>query len=500
MADIAKTGHSRVFVTEGGARPDHEPAYEPCWRVGGIDHGLGDVERIECPDPDSYSKWIEVAQIQTTESRPTTDIQGRYPVNEESKMARLARRRCIIDIQNHLGRCTDPRNFNDCEKAVIFEDVLITNYSTSELGALTTDANAVIDETGAISASRWYEALPIKFASKGDDVVTNPVIDVVICDSASCGDCEDESDGCQKVFAVDDGATGSPGTAPDVLYSSDKGATWAADDVNSLASGEAATGIACVDEYAVVISNASNSLHYKAKSDILDGVALGWAEVTTGFVVTGEPNDIWSTGTYAFIVGDGGYVYGTSDPTTGVTVLDAGVATTDNLNAVHALNENFAVAVGATDAIIYTRNGTSWQVATATGGGNNLLAVWVVNENLWWVGDDGGSLYYTLDGGNTWTEVTLPGTGWTDVNDIAFATKSVGRIAVDKSGTPKGFVLETWDGGASWTALPRGTGTGTYPANDVMKALAVCSNDVNLCVAVGTADNGTDGVIMVGTD
>lgn len=503
MGIPAKRGSSRVFIIEGGARPDHEPQYKSCWVAGSADHSLGDSERIECPSPNSYNQWEEVGEIQGSDERPTGSLTGVYPIDRESDMRRIAQKRCEVDIQIHMGRCTDPRLFNDCEKAVIFEGGKLSNYSTTELGAISSGDQAKIDESSDFSGKRFYEALPITVVERGASTVVNPVVDVVICDNPSCGDCEEESDGCQTIYAVDDGATGSPGTAPDLLYSTDKAASWAAEDINSLASGEPATGVACLDKYVVVISNTSNSLHYKEKDDV--GTAGGWTEETTGFVAACEPNNIWGVGNYAFIVADSGYVYGTSDPTNGVTVLDAGDAVTDDLYGVHALDEYFAVAVGDNGSVIFTNNKTNWDAAIGTPGDGtqDLKCVWIVSEKEWWVGGtaDGSSdvLWYTLDGGVTWTAKDLRGTAWTTVYDIAFASNSVGRLVADKSGTPRAYIAETWNGGYDWVLLHR-SGAGDIPATDLLYALSVCEHDVNFVVAVGLADDGSDGVILAGED
>jgi len=492
----AKKGSSRVFTIEGRARPDHAPVYRSCLRAGPQDWSLGDVTKIECPDPDAYGKFIQVGEIQGAIGRPTSDLQGRYSLDEESYLMRIAVSRCALDYHVHYGECSDPSEFNTFTKAKVYVNALFSNHSTDEEGTLGSDGEGAINETVAVSAEEVYEILPLSFAERGGDAVVNPIVDVVICDTASCGDCDEESDGCEKIYAVDNGITGSPGTAPDVIYSVDKGANWAAEDVNSLASGEAADGIACVGIYVVVISNADGGIHYKQKSLLGDG-ATNWTRQATGIVVTGEPNDIWSVGNYAFIVGDLGYVYGTEDPAAGVTVLDAGVATAENLTAVHALSDQFAVAVGENDAIIFTENQTTWATATATGGGNNLLCIWIKNEKEWWVGDDAGGLYYTLDKGVTWTAKALPGTGWTEVQDIQFPRPGVGYIVADKSATPRAYSLRSFDGGYSWNVVPQ---YGALPLADSLVALATCSEDINFVVEVGTGDDAADGVIIVGQD
>ncbi len=253
-------------------------------------------------------------------------------------------------------------------------------------------------------------------------------------------------------------------------------------------------GIACIGDYVVVISHSDDSIAYKTKADILNAVVGGWTEVTTGIVAAGSPMDIWSVGSYAFIVGDGGYVYGTDDPTGGVTVLDAGVATTENLTKVHAISEDFAVAVGDNGAIIFTEDGSTWADAPSSPSASNLTAVWIKTEDEWFV-STATQLYYTLDQGVNWTAKNLPVTP-TDIDDIAMASDSVMYVSIVYSSN--GRIYRSYDGGYSFVNTPEGVAT--IPLADAYTAIAACTNDENFVVGAGLADDAIDGILVVGQD
>ena len=490
-----KGGHSRVFLIEGRARADHPPDFKSCLAAGAPSWSFGDVESIECPDPDQHNSWVEVGEIQAASDRPTIGLTGHYALDEESDLLRIARTKCAIDVQVHFGVCTNPSDFLEFTKIDIYEQARISDWSTGDQGALQSGDNTPVDETANLSAKSIYSALPLGVAERGGDAVVNPIVDVVICDTASCGDCEDESDGCEKVYAVDDGNTGSPGTRPDVLYSTDKASAWGAEEITSLESGAAmANAIACLGLYLFVVSQADCSIHYKLKADVGDGGP--YTETVVGLTcAAGAPRDAWSVGTYAFIVGDAGYIYGSSDITAGVSELDAGVASdTDILHAVHALDDQFAVAVGENGKVVFTTNQSTWTATTTLAGAATNQAVWAMNETDWWVGDAAGVLRYTLDQGVTWTVKALPGANWTAITDIQFPTASIGFITASKAAT--GHMLRTFDGGYQWVEIPESVGV--LPGTTAMTALASCKHDVNFVVGVGT--DGTDGVIIVGQD
>lgn len=506
--NASKTALSRVWLIDGGASIANTPTLENCLKAMAVSQSFGDIEKIECPDPDQFGQFVEVGIIQGAEERETSQLMGRYPINEESELLRIARARCSVDYHVNFGECEDARNFNDFQKKLIRETVYFTSYNTDDQGALSSDENAVVNETVDTSAKTAYEVLPLNVTLRAGDVIDNPGLDVVICDRPSCGGCNTTSDGCKIIFVLAANGAGSPGTSPDIVWSDDKGSTWAEDDIQSLTSANNASALACVGDYVVVVSNDDGAQHYKLKTTILAGTLLGWTRIATNYAVGGEPNDIWSIGSMGFVVGDGGYVYSVSDPTSGVTVLDAGVATSENLNAVKAISERFAVAVGDNDAVIYTENGLTFQAPTSTpSSGANLICVEIKNENEWLVGSSNGQLWYTTDKGESWTQYTsLPGTTYLAINDIHFSTKSVGYMAVNRTidGSARGQILRTFSGGGGsgtaggWVILPEGVQTA--PNVDTMVAVYACAHDANFVVGTGLADDGSDGQISIGED
>lgn len=491
----AKTSLSRVFLIDGRARGDHAESYEACLKMTGLSQAFGDITKIECPDPNAYGRFVEVGQIRGASERAKTTLQGRYALDLKSKLLKMARKGCAIDVQLHMGSCEDPRNFNTFQKAIILEDVVISTMSTEDLGALASGEDKSVNETADLSSLDFYEVVPLTFAEKAASIVTNEVVDGVLCDALSCGECAVESDGCKKYIAVTKSAGGSPSTPADVVFTVDGGTTWYAYDINALSAVEDPVGVDCVGNYCVVISFNGGCLAYTLKSTLSGLVVPTFTKVTTGFVA--KPSAIASYGSGAFIVGEQGYVYLCTDPTAGVTVLSAGTATADRLYGVSCLGASFAVAVGGNSAIIYTQNGTTWQAAPSapTGVAINYYTVLCKSELEWWIGASNGKLYYTTDAGVSWHEKAFSGSGSGVVRDIIMATKSVMYMSHDTA-TPRARIFRSFDGGYSWIACPELTGT--LPSVDRINTLSACSIDPNLVFAGGLHDNGTDGVILVG--
>jgi hypothetical protein len=493
------TSQSRVFLIEGRARADHKPSYESCMRMTGLSQGFGDIEKVECPDPYRYGVFIEVAQIKGANERVTTSVEGRFMLDIKSALMDLARKGCSSDIQLHVGKCQNASIFEVFSKAIILEDASITNYGTDDLGALESGDNAAVNETADISAKEVYEVTPITYGAKAGSLLLNEAVDVIICDTASCGDCEDSSSGCDKIYAITNAAAGgSPSTLPDILYSPDKGITWYSWDINGLSLTNDADRIACMGNYVIVTSTDAKGLVYTLKSYFDSLVAPTWSLITSGYA-SGYPKCIYSDGNIAFIGGTAGYIYYIEDPSEAPVALDTGTLFFTTWNDIHGIGSDFVVVVGDNGAIAYTENGTTFSAITTSpvGIGTNLTAVWVKSESEWWIGTSTGHVYYTLNGGATWTEKAFSGSGAGVVYDIKFSTDSVGYIA-HASASPKGRILRTINGGYSWTITPEVSGS-TIPANDRINAVAVCAEDPNFVVAVGLDDTTTDGVILVGS-
>jgi len=148
---------------------------------------------------------------------------------------------------------------------------LYLQLERGDLGALSSDENAAVDETAPISAADMYEGRSAQSDRTGrKSVVTNEVLDVVICDTSSCGDCDIESTGCQRIYAITKTAAGSVGQPADIVHTIDGGATWYADDIDSLAPGKTRTRLAVWATMWSWCPMTRIRLHYALKSEIDD--------------------------------------------------------------------------------------------------------------------------------------------------------------------------------------------------------------------------------------
>ncbi len=496
--DLMHTEYTRVWLIENRAGPANVPSYEGLWKAGNLAWPQGDVTLERIPNPDEYGKFLTVNKIPGDQGNPSLTITAQY-LFQKSDLLRILRKGCDVDIQVHMGKCKDPQDFNGgWEKIVILEAARLTNYSLANLGALEPSERAKVNEEVPFSGEDLYEVLPITFQEKAASEVVRKIIDMTVCDKISCGACGDPSDGCEKIFALSVSIAGSPGLLAEVVYSSDGGNTWNFITVSTLAATEDPSAFACVGTKLVVTQLSGAALHYATISEILAGTAT-WTKVTTGFVAGKGPNAIVSTDPrHTWLVGDDGYVYFTEDPTAGVSVQEAGVITGEDLMAVHAYDQLNVVAVGDANAMLVTRNGgDTWAAVTGPEAGAGLTCIFMKGANEWFVGTSTGKLWYTIDGGVTWTLKSFPGSAAGTVKDITFVTPSVGYMAHNTAANA-GRILRTIDGGHSWYVAPEGNTS--IPSNLGISALAVCEENANVVYGGGDAATGsTDGIIIKGS-
>src|SRR3990172_6400604 len=374
----------------------------------------------------------------------------------------------------------------------------ITQWADENAGAIDSSERNPTNETAELSARELYEVVPLSVAEIVAATVTGEILDVVVCDGVECGDCGEPSSGCSKVFATMAGVGATPGIVPAVVVSDDGGLTGFRRNITTLMSNETPAAAACVAGNLVIVSP-QGGLHYTDLEDLLNQ-AETWVEASTGLVMSvGGPNAIFSTdASHTWVVGEGGYVYFSANPTNGVSVQSAGTVTAQGLNAIHGASAKHLIAVGDSNVVLLTSNGgDAWELVTGPSVGVNLTACWMFSPSTWLVGDAAGDLFYTLDAGDTWTAISLP-VAATVINDIQFVDEAVGYLAVDITGTV-GVVLRTITGGNTWYTLPESSSAAALPDNDSVNALAVCKSDPNIVFGGGLGADAADGFLFKGS-
>lgn len=154
----------------------------------------------------------------------------------------------------------------------------------------------------------------------------------------------------------------------------------------------------------------------------------------------------------AWLCGLGGYIYKMTSPLSAVVVADAGGVSTQNLSAIDGFGQQI-ISVGASSAIVISNDfGVTWQSASAPTSGLTLTDVSMVGKDTWYLSATNGNVYYTNDGGATYTTLVLP-VALTSVTDIEFIKNPAGYSPFGFIGGNDGsasYLLRTKDGGNTW--------------------------------------------------
>lgn len=486
--------NQRVWYVQGGVHPARAPKFLSVGKFSDDPKKtIGEATRIGAPDPNDFNGDTQVGSIEGETSRATLGI-GTRSLPMKSIILDWANRRCRVDIFALSGKCGNPQDFTEGgEKFVYFPDGRISDHGYENFGAYDKSENNPTNEMVSMTSEDYWEFLYLR----QDQIASGATIrEITTIDTFSGTNCDDCPDPAANVLMSMAGASATPGTQPTLLYSSDGGENFSSQVISTLFSNEVLTDAETLGGSYVAISKIANEIHWTDIKELYDGVNT-WNQVPTGFVNGKTPNQMSGTDVrHIWIVGDGGYVYFAENFRVKVTVQDAGVATTQNLNSVHAYNTNNVLAVGNSNAVIFTANGgITWETVTGPAVGVNMGSCWMWSPSVWMVGEGAGGtgkLWLTVNSGATWTQIGLPAT-YDRINKIKFVTEAEGYISAHAGG--QSYILRTITAGYEWSVLPQGK-TGRPVPNSSLSDIAVTNKYGNTVYAAGLASNTTAGIAV----
>jgi len=509
-ADLIVTQqHKRYFYMKNGAAPNGLLRY--AGRDGqfiNIDSASipkGDISPINVGSPDKFKEYEAVGFSIDSPDLPTFTVQflemhGGVPI----QLYNLGD--CDTTFWEPTGSCKDPsilsRKIGDYVKIYAAGD----NTNTETGGSAFDSDDMVEDPLDFTALGGIYAVGALAVGEEAAAEVYSEVVDVVYGSNAQCAGCGPNDNGAQKIYWAINNTVASPGVGPAVGYSVDGLATQTVTAINGASADDIPVAIDIVGDYLVVAyRNATTGGYFYSQLNSVTGKPGTWTNVTTGFVSGNQPLDMHvGSAREVYFCGNGGYIYKSTNILNGVSVSDAGNATTDNLNRINGQGGHQVVAVGDGAAVVFSQNrGNTWSVTTNSPAAFSLDALEVIDEYLWIVGTDGGEVFYSnTQGEDPWLEISLPSLtagSPAAIQDIVFATPEVGYIVATTS-DPAGLFYSTITGGAEW----EDGSLNTFPTLDRINRIAypkvgnraIASN--NLAFA-GLAGDGSDGILMLGT-
>lgn len=504
--EVVTQQHKRAYIQWGGPRPNNPVQFAGLdaqyLAIGGVSlPESGSFNAAWAPDPANAKKFKLVARMASAPGLPTATITF---YEKHGALPRQLFKSCPFSIYEVTGNCQDLSDlYNGVTDYLLIYSLGLVD--TKNLGdRISMDADNLIGDEIGLTLSDIYPVGPLGFGDNALTLIDREVLDVVYGNRTLCGNCGPENDGSKWIYAITRSSGGSPGLPSEVIYSTDGGQTWNQTTVTGIGATEDPCNIDIIGNKLIVLSptaaSATQGGYYWAEIDPDTGIPGTWTKVTSGFIASAQPRDMFVLSPReVFFCGDAGYIYKATDITSGVVAINQGVATTQNLLRIRGASD-VLVSVGAAGTVIRSINrGATWAATAASPTVSQLQALEVFDQKRIWTGSVNGYIWFTIDGGKSWTRKAFNGEGTGQVFDIVFPTEEVGYF-LHGNATPTARLFVTLDGGYSWQNTTwRVMG---WPTFNYAKRLAVPTspdaavNVNNIAVAGITSVN--DGVLLLG--
>jgi len=460
---------------------------------GSLSISAGELNPLIVPSVDEPNRF-QIARI----LRGSPDL-GELSLTETPKRDRrsnletLFQQDCQYVFFIPWDGCKQPNDVDSWDSVLV---VLGGRHGDLEYGDLKQrDGNDPLELTlpfNHVGASRLFT---VGLEEVADATVVTAIIDVIFADALSCGFCVPFSSGNQEYYGLTDSNPGSPGGSSEVIGTKD-GATYNTSVIFSLTGAQAANAMQAVGRHILVVSQTDEAHHIALKDNIFSATNP-WSRIVTGYVATAGPTAAISVSPQqTFIGGNGGYVYLSDDVTAGVSVLHAGSLTVENVNGIHSDGQNVLTGHDNNVLLLSTNQGATFTLITGPVVAQAVNAVWIINATQFWAAMADGTLWYTMDGGDNWTQKLLPDqSNLSAITDIAFSPdfSEVGAISVTH--TDGGKIYRTLTGGRLWgDIIPYIRQVTTLPA--VINAVAL--SGVDNILAGGSKVVSADGILIFG--
>lgn len=396
--------------------------------------------------------------------------------------------KCAVDLRIRQ-RCGDFKDLTSYEAIIEYIDGRITakSYSTPLANNAAQPGDDVMD-TKSISAAFEQRLLRLTHLSSTGTNVDAVINDVISVSLAQCpGDCGVELTGEEEFWCVT-GQDSTPGylsqPAAQFGYRTAVDGAWTFVYITLLQNANALS-LVRVGPRVFVASNAGGIVYARVQ-DIKDGVAQPWTRALAGGTngpraIAVTPNGtLWATG-------NNGYIYRSTDGGFTWTTFDAGVATTQQLNAIAVASDNLVWFAGNNGVLLRYQNGVVSAVTTGLSANNiNTVVVPQGRGNEVYFGTAAGRVYRSLNStatAPTIAEVAVDLAGSGSIEDMTFAGfKGNVLLIVQSRADGKSRVLRDLSGGYGGQQIEV-IGSFDSPTQNGINAIAAANE--NYFVTVG---------------
>lgn len=441
MTTPLKSSLGALFVQLDG--PNSEPVYVGCVDVDSLTASGGAIDTLRRCFKQDGSGWNILAATRSPDEPVTTTITAQI----DGRQGTLSR---VQDFASLIVQVREEGVAND--RANWVEAYALAQFYVGE----TSISNAVMREDEQFGEKSFgISALP-------------PLYETFKRTTARQSSAEAEAINDVAVYGTGRNfgklgyivANAGSGVTANVYYTRDRGDTWTVAAADPFAVDEHIASVVAfkfgAEGERVIVARGVTDASNPAEIAYSDDRGATWTTVNTGSTnaqfVQG-PNGMFALDPYnIYVVTDGGYIYKSIDLGATWTVADAGVATTNDLNAIHFADSEVGYAAADSGVVLKTEDaGASWTAVTAVTGTPDLTDVYTIDADNAWVSTASATLFYTTDGGTTWTQRTFDNSGTGNIKALKFADEMNGAMVWNPS-SGSGKIYTTKDGGYTWEA------------------------------------------------
>lgn len=503
--EIVQQRHIRAFSQRGGAKPGNIMRYagpdEQYMMFGDVANPRrGSITPIREHDSFTRNAYRLIGRSQASPDLQT--VTATFKRKHGGVTWVVDDLTCPNNFYELAGDCGQPDSFlyGWSDFVAIYSNAVAT--TTSHKGRKSdVEDNAMTDDVEFTLAS-FYEIGGMSFGENAQTLVEREVIDTVYASFVECGNCGLDNDGTSRLYSVTKSSgAGSPGIPAEVVWTIDGGSTYSQTNITGLGGTVDPTGIEIFGNFVVVLDTAGNGYH-ASEVNRFTGAPLSWSNVTTGFTTSNQPNDMFVANSgLMFLCGQNGRIYKVTNVLTGATEIFTGGGA--DLIRISGDGNGTIVAVGESGVVIKSNNnGVTWSaVASPTSG--TLRAVEVMGPYTFWIGSGTGGIWYTTNGGETWTQFSPSGV--VRVDDIVFATEEVGYILAGAPNATTARLYTTFNAGQDWSSTevstnPRLLNWVTFTRGNRLAVPRLVPDSVaaRRVAIAGLSGGGTDGILLQG--
>lgn len=505
--EVLTEGHVRFWLQFGGevgANPNNEMLYAgddtQYLIIGDADNPKrGDISPIRVPNPYQLKSYRNVGKSEEAPDLPT------FPVTFLEKHGFIPLQLynlgdCPVTYYRLAGKCGNPGDFEKgwTDYVLIYANAINSDVTVGGVNGW--DSDDALEDEVSWTADVIYPVGKMAFDIELDEGTYTGVstIDMVYGTPDSCADCRT---GVEHIYAI-----GHNSNDRNLYYSLDGGLTWSvlafATNANLTLTSLGLAGNALIATFG---ESAAPGGYYLSYIDTNTGVPGTATKVTSGVGSGVVINDVFVLSPRkVFFAADDGIIYRSINFAGGVGTVESG-STSDNftrIDGVPASSGGTIMVAGTIGGdVFYSLDGGDTWTQTSDSVGGQVTGIAVLSEKRIWVTDDFPAVNFSSDLGVTWQiiEIPEPGGNLLGTYDIVFATDEVGYLAVqlNKSGNTDFAVYWTINGGASW-ALGESRFTQPIYSSAVYNRIAVPNTD-NVAVNGNNAmlANGANGLYIL---